>query len=253
MEDWFYVRMTGQTLTYDDGSEETIYPLAFIMSEMSPLCHVTPPAWVSTERWACDKAFALACRYSGGRDLVEEMVAANYWPLGRRNECFQIEMVQVPVFGPLEGVPFPQFGRVLPPDQDCDALVAGVEEVAQAIVGAMSDKEYLTRRSESGTMPWLNQVFEELGIHHEKHVVPPKVLASIEKKQQKAAAKNATVAAESKKRKDQDGSKVLSKWQKVVATSTASTSPATSFASASEEGSVEDTGGAQNASTRGRL
>jgi hypothetical protein len=117
----------------------------------------------------------------------------------------------------------------------------------------MSDKEYLTRRSESGTMPWLNQVFEELGIHHEKHVVPPKVLASIEKKQQKAAAKNATVAAESKKRKDQDGSKVLSKWQKVVATSTASTSPATSFASASEEGSVEDTGGAQNASTRGRL
>jgi hypothetical protein len=38
MEDWFYVRTTGQTLTYDDGLEETIYPLASVMSEMSPLC-----------------------------------------------------------------------------------------------------------------------------------------------------------------------------------------------------------------------
>jgi hypothetical protein len=116
MADWFYVRTTGQTLTYDNGSEETIYPLSFVMSEMSPLCRVAPPARVSAERRACDKAFALACRYSGGRDLVEEMVAVNYWPLGRRNERFQIEMVQVLMFGPPEGVPFPRFRRVLPAD-----------------------------------------------------------------------------------------------------------------------------------------
>jgi tRNA C32,U32 (ribose-2'-O)-methylase TrmJ len=90
---------------------------------------------------------------------------------------------------------------VLPPDQDRDALVAGVEEVTRAIVGAMSDKEYLARRSESGTMPRLNRVFEELGIHHGEHVVPSKVLSSIEKKKQNAAVKNATVAAKSKKRK----------------------------------------------------
>jgi hypothetical protein len=138
---------------------------------------------------------------------------------------------------------------VLPADQDHDALVVGVEEVTRAIVGAMSDKEYLTRSSKSGTMPWLNRVFEELGIHHEEHVVPPKVLASIEKKQ-KAAAKNATIVAKSKKRKGQASLKALSKKQKVVATSATSASPATSSASASEEGSVEDTGGAQDASTR---
>jgi hypothetical protein len=78
MEDWFYVRTIGQTLTYDDGSEETIYPLVSIMSKMSPLCRVSPPAWVSAKRRACDKAFALACRYSRGWDLVEEMVAVNY-------------------------------------------------------------------------------------------------------------------------------------------------------------------------------
>jgi hypothetical protein len=52
-------------------------------------------------------------------------------------------MVQVPLFGSPKGVPFPPFGQVLPADQDHDALVVGVEEVTWAIVGAMSDKEYL--------------------------------------------------------------------------------------------------------------
>jgi hypothetical protein len=100
-------------------------------------------------------------------------------------------------------------------------------------------------------MPPLNRVLEERGIHHEEHVVPLKVLASIEKKKKKATAKNATVAVESKKRKGQAGSKALSKKQKVVATSTASVSLATSSATASEDSSVEDTGGAQDAYTGG--
>ena len=33
---------------------------------------------VSPAREACDRAFALACRYSGGRDLVEEIMASDY-------------------------------------------------------------------------------------------------------------------------------------------------------------------------------
>jgi hypothetical protein len=93
MEHWFYVRTTGQTFTYNDGTEDTIYPLASIMSEMSPFPRVNPPAKATPERQACDKAFALACRYSRGRDLIEEMVTANFWPLGRRNDHFRIEMV----------------------------------------------------------------------------------------------------------------------------------------------------------------
>jgi hypothetical protein len=42
MEHWFYVKTTGQTITYDDRMEETVYPLASVMSEMSPLSRVTP-------------------------------------------------------------------------------------------------------------------------------------------------------------------------------------------------------------------
>jgi hypothetical protein len=63
------------------------------MSEMAPLSKVNPPAEITPEREACERAIALACRYSGGQDLVEEMVASNFWPLRKRNEGFHTEMI----------------------------------------------------------------------------------------------------------------------------------------------------------------
>jgi hypothetical protein len=65
------------TRKYEDGTKEVRYPLASVMSEMKPLSKVTPSE-MTPVREACDRAFALACRYSGGRNLVEEMVASNY-------------------------------------------------------------------------------------------------------------------------------------------------------------------------------
>jgi hypothetical protein len=82
------------------------YPMASVMSEMKPLSKVAPSEEMTPERVACDRAFALACRYSGGRDLVEVMVASNYWPLDKRNLEFRIEMVNIPVYGLASGVPF---------------------------------------------------------------------------------------------------------------------------------------------------
>jgi hypothetical protein len=45
---------------------------------MKPLAKVNPSKEVTPRREACNRAFALACLYFGGRDLVEEMVASNY-------------------------------------------------------------------------------------------------------------------------------------------------------------------------------
>jgi hypothetical protein len=66
------------------------------MSYMTPLAKVNLPAERMPKREARDRAFALACHYSEGRDLVEEMVASNFWPLGKRNKAFHIEMVWFP-------------------------------------------------------------------------------------------------------------------------------------------------------------
>ena len=57
-----------------------------------------------------------------------------------------------------------------------------VETGAHEILGEMSNKEYLACRAIVGTMPHLNRVFEELGIHHEEHEVPAKVQKSLEDK-----------------------------------------------------------------------
>jgi hypothetical protein len=57
------------------------------------------------------------------------------------------------VFGPAEGIPFTRFDWVLPAEQDRNTYVAEVEEAAQGIVGAMREKEYLTWKSDAGTMP----------------------------------------------------------------------------------------------------
>lgn len=62
----------------DDGKKVTRYPFASVMKPLDPWTSVTPPTKLTTYRISCNKAFALACRYSGGRDLVEEMVAADY-------------------------------------------------------------------------------------------------------------------------------------------------------------------------------
>lgn len=96
-------------------------------------------------------------------------------------------------------------------------------------------------------MPWLNRVLEELGIHHEEHTVPPKLLKSIEEMAKRTTAKNVTAAVESKKRKGADVSKAIGKRQKtgpsVVAISTAASATSSVEASADTyEGVAENVG-----------
>jgi hypothetical protein len=97
MRYWFYVWTYSMTCTFDDGTKVVRYPMASVMSEMKPLSKVALSEEMTPKREACDRVFALACRYSRGRDLVEEMVASNYRPLGKRNPKLHIEMVNVPV------------------------------------------------------------------------------------------------------------------------------------------------------------
>lgn len=97
------------TSTGEDGKKVVRYPLASTVSDMRPLTRVTPGSSLDPLRVACNKAFALACRYSGGHDLVEEMVASKCWPLGKYRPEFKLEKVKLPVFGHEDGVLFPHF------------------------------------------------------------------------------------------------------------------------------------------------
>jgi hypothetical protein len=85
----------------------------------------------------------LAYRYSGGRDLIEEMVATRFWPLRKSKPLFRIEMVNLLAFGKVEGVPFSSFGVTLSEEETPDDLVAIVEQEAREIVGDITNKEFL--------------------------------------------------------------------------------------------------------------
>jgi hypothetical protein len=103
------------------------------MKKMRPLSKADPMVVISDEHKVCDQAFALACRYSRGQDLVEEMVASDFWPLGRRNETIRIEMVQVPVFGPPKGLPFPCFDKELDEGRTKESFLEQVESYARGL------------------------------------------------------------------------------------------------------------------------
>jgi len=70
MKLWFYVKTSSSVHTLEDRSAVTVFTYMSEMKEMKPLLKVDPPATLSDKRKACDKAFALACRYFGGQDLV---------------------------------------------------------------------------------------------------------------------------------------------------------------------------------------
>ena len=110
LEEWFYVKTYGVRSTTEDGAEVAEYTLTSRMEVMAPHMRMEPPEAVSPAREACDRAFALACRYSEGHDLVDEIMASDYWPLRRDNPPFRLEMVAIPVFGPEAWIPFPRFG-----------------------------------------------------------------------------------------------------------------------------------------------
>jgi hypothetical protein len=141
----------------------------------------------------------LACRYFGDRDLVEEMVVAKYWPLGKSRPSFKVEMVNLPIYGEANRVSFPRFGIALSVNETPKDFVSSVEQEVWEIVGGITDKEFLAQRAIRGTMPRLNRMFEELGIQHEEHKVPTKVLKSLDNKAKKAITKNTTATAEEAK------------------------------------------------------
>lgn len=72
------------------------------MEEMAPSSCIMA---MESDCWtACERAFEYAVRFRGGRDLVEEFVAARVWPLGRNTwKNFNYERVRLPIFGIEEG------------------------------------------------------------------------------------------------------------------------------------------------------
>jgi len=91
------------------------------------------------------------------------------------------------VFGSVEGEFYPCFYPTRAEGETDEEFVSEVEQSTSKILGEISEREYLSRRAIGGTMPQLNQVFEEMKVKYGDHRVPEKVLKSIEDKAAKAS------------------------------------------------------------------
>ena len=61
---------------------------------------------------------------------MEEMVAAKFRPLRKSRPSLKIEMVNLPIYGEAEGVPFPRFGIDLLEEETSEDFVATMEQEA---------------------------------------------------------------------------------------------------------------------------
>jgi hypothetical protein len=88
----------------------------------------------------CENAFYLASTVLGGRDIIEEFVAAEVWSIS----CGWVpnEIVYFNVNWATQEVPFPKFGIKLREGQSADAFMVEVEKKMTLMIGEYTMNEY---------------------------------------------------------------------------------------------------------------
>jgi hypothetical protein len=149
----------------DDWSSYWFY-LKVNMPELS--CPIAPLTAVNAAEFnqgavgirSCESAFHLASTILGGRDIIEEFVAARVWPIS--SGWSPTEIVYFNVNWATQKVPFPKFGIKLREDQSADAFMIEVEKRVNVMVGEYTMNEYKAYKALVKHRKRINRVFSEV-------------------------------------------------------------------------------------------
>jgi hypothetical protein len=152
---WFYVKVDMSTIP---GYEGPAHPLS------SPVEALTA---VSTAEYnhravgirSCENAFHLAS-ILGGRDIIEEFVAARIWPISYGWAPTQI--VNFNVNWAAQEVPVPKFGIQLRDGQSADDFTLEIERRVNLMVGEYTMNEYKAYKALVKQKRRINCVFSEV-------------------------------------------------------------------------------------------
>jgi hypothetical protein len=133
---WFYVKVDMSEVC---GYEGPAHPLS---------CSIEALTTVNTAEFNhravgirnCESAFHLASTILGGRDIVEEFVAAEIWPISYG--WAPNEIMYFNVNWATQEVPFPKFGTKLREGQSADAFMLEVEKKITLMLGEYTMNEY---------------------------------------------------------------------------------------------------------------
>jgi hypothetical protein len=131
-------------------------------------CPIAPLAAVNVRKYnhralgirSCENAFHLASTILGGRDIIEEFVAARVWPIS--NGWSPSELVYYNVNWANQKVPFPKFGIKLHEGQSAKDFMDKVEKRVNVMVGEYTMNEYKAYKALVKQNKKINRIFSEV-------------------------------------------------------------------------------------------
>jgi hypothetical protein len=108
----------------------------------------------------CENAFHLASTILGGRDIIEEFVAARVWPIS--SGWSPTEIVYFNVNWAAQKVPFLKFGIKLREDQSADDFMIEIEKRVNMMIGEYTMNEYKAYKALVKHKKRINRVFSEV-------------------------------------------------------------------------------------------
>jgi hypothetical protein len=153
---WFYVKVDMSAIS---GYEGPTHPLS------SPIEALTA---VNTAEFnhravgikSCENAFHLASTIIGGRDIVEEFVAARIWPISYG--WAPIEIAHFNVNWATQQVPLPKFGVKLREGQSAEDLMLEIKRRVTLMIGEYTMNEYKAYKALVKHKRKINRVFSEV-------------------------------------------------------------------------------------------
>jgi hypothetical protein len=141
------------------GYEGPAYPFS---------CPIAPLTAVNTAEFnhravgirSCESAFLLASTILGGRDIIEEFVATQVWPISYG--WAPTEIVSFNVNWAAQEVPFPKFGIKLREGQSADAFMVEIEKRVNLMIGEYTMNEYKAYKALVKHKKRINRVFTEV-------------------------------------------------------------------------------------------
>jgi hypothetical protein len=109
---------------------------------------------------SCENAFHLASTILGGRDIIEEFVAARIWPISYG--WASTEIVNFSVNWAAQEVPFPKFGLQLRDGQSADDFMLEIERRVNLMIGEYTMNEYKAYKNLVRHKKRINRVFSEV-------------------------------------------------------------------------------------------
>jgi hypothetical protein len=139
--------------------EGPAHSLSTPMEALNAVCTADYNHWAVGIR-SCENAFHLASTILGGRDIIEEFVAAQIWPISYG--WAPTEIVNFNVNWAAQEVPFPKFGIQLRDGQSADDFMLEIERRVNLMIGEYTMNEYKAYKNLVKHKKRINQVFSEV-------------------------------------------------------------------------------------------